>query len=233
MITSQTTRAFVLSGCLLVSAGYLAQATNYEQVPIRAPLAELPMQLAPWQGARAEDLDKDVLAVLGVDDYINRVYRAQAGAPLGLYIGYYKSQREGESMHSPLNCLPGAGWIPMSSGRLAIPVQLSASGSAVGSSPQTPPSTIEVNRYVVQKGGETMLVLYWYQSHGRVIASEYWGKIYMVLDAIRTNRTDAALVRVIVPVTNTGGGSSEQQAERVASDFVRTIFPLLGQHLPA
>ncbi|MEP7304808.1 MAG: exosortase C-terminal domain/associated protein EpsI [Acidobacteriota bacterium] len=230
MITSQTTRACVLSGCLLVSAGYLAHATNYEQIPIRVPLADLPMQLAPWQGARAEDLDKDVLAVLGVDEYINRVYRAHAGTALGLYIGYYQSQREGESMHSPLNCLPGAGWLPMSSGRLTIPVQ--AAANSVGSSQPTQPSTIEVNRYVVQKGGETMLVLYWYQSHGRVVASEYWGKIYMVLDAIRTNRTDAALVRVIVPVADTGG-ASEQQAERVASDFVRTIFPLLGQHLPA
>ena len=229
MIASQTARACVLSSCLLISAGYLAHATDYEQVPIRMPLAELPMQLAPWQGAGAADLDQEVLGVLGVDDYINRVYRAQAGPTLGLYIGYYKSQREGESLHSPLNCLPGAGWLPTSSGRLAIPVQ---AANTAGSGQLTQPATIEVNRYVVQKGGETMLVLYWYQSHGRVIASEYWGKIYMVLDAMRTNRTDAALVRVIVPVATTGGGS-EQQAERAASDFVRTIFPLLGQHLPA
>ena len=116
MITNQTARAFVLSGCLLFSAVYLAYATNYEQIPIRVPLAELPMQLAPWQGARAEDLDKEVLAVLGVDDYINRVYRAQAGTALGLYICYYKRQREGESMHSPLNCLPA----PDDGSRLAI-----------------------------------------------------------------------------------------------------------------
>jgi EpsI family protein len=145
---------------------------------------------------------------------------------LGLYIGYYQSQREGDSMHSPLNCLPGAGWLPVSSGRLAIPVQAPADSASAAA------GTIEVNRYVVQKGGETMLVLYWYQSHGRVIASEYWGKIYMVLDAIRTNRTDAALVRVIVPM-GSSGASSEQQAERLGSDFVKTIFPLLGQHLPA
>jgi EpsI family protein len=230
MITNPMMRALVLSGCLLASSVYLAGATNYEQIPIRVPLAELPMRLAPWEGARAEDLDKQVLAVLGVDDYINRVYRAGAGGVLGLYIGYYKSQREGDSMHSPLNCLPGAGWLPVRSGRLAIPVQ--ATASPAGSSQTVSPSTIEVNRYLVQKGGDTMLVLYWYQSHGRVIASEYWGKIYTVLDAIRINRTDAALVRVIVPVLNTDG-SSEKEAERTGSEFVRTIFPLLGQHLPA
>jgi EpsI family protein len=177
-----------------------------------------------------EDLDKQVLAVLGVDDYINRVYRAGAGGSLGLYIGYYKRQREGDSMHSPLNCLPGAGWLPVSSDRLAIPVQ--ATAGPTGSSQMVSPSTIEVNRYLVQKGGDTMLVLYWYQSHGRVIASEYWGKIYTVLDAIRLNRTDAALVRVIIPVINTDA-SPEEQAERTGTEFVRAIFPLLGQHLPA
>jgi EpsI family protein len=230
MITNQTIRALVLSGCLLASAAYLSGATRYEQTPIRVPLAELPMQLAPWQGARAEDIEKDVLAVLGVDDYINRVYRAGSSEAVGLYIGYYKSQREGESMHSPLNCLPGSGWLPVSTGRIAIPVQTSA--NAAGAGEPSHPSTIEVNRYLVQKGGETMLVLYWYQSHGRVVASEYWGKIYMVLDAIRLNRTDAALVRVIVPVGNTDS-TSEKQAERIGTEFVRTIFPLLGQHLPA
>jgi EpsI family protein len=226
MITNQTTRALLLSTCLVVSAVYLARATSYEEIPIREPLAGLPMQLTAWQGTRAEDLDKEVLAVLGVDDYINRVYRRQSGAALGLYIGYYKSQREGESIHSPLNCLPGAGWLPISNGRMAIPVQVAADSSQPAHS-----STIEVNRYLVQKGGETMLVLYWYQSHGRVIASEYWGKIYMVLDAVRINRTDAALVRVIVPVVN-ADGASEKQAERAGSDFVQAIFPLLGQHLP-
>ena len=173
MVTNQTTRAIVLSGCLLASAYYLSRATTYEQVPTRVPLADLPMQLTAWQGMRAEDLDKETLAVLGVDDYINRVYRGEVTGPLGLYIGYYKSQQEGGTIHSPLNCLPGAGWLPISSGRLAIPVQ-----TAAGSSPSTPASTIEVNRYLVQKGGDTMLVLYWYQGHGRVIASEYWGKIY-------------------------------------------------------
>ena len=227
MFTNATTRAVVLSGCLVTSALGLARATNFEQIPVRVPLADLPMRFASWQGARAEDLDKQTLAVLGVDDYINRVYRGGAAGGLGLYIGYYQSQREGGSIHSPLNCLPGAGWLPVSSGRLAIAVDSPASdGQTIR------PSTIEVNRYLVQKGGETMLVLYWYQSHGRVIASEYWGKIYQVVDAVRINRTDAALVRVIVPV-NSLGGASEQQAERAGTDFVRAVFPLLGQHLPA
>jgi EpsI family protein len=121
-------------------------------------------------------------------------------------------------MHSPLNCLPGSGWQPLSSGRQTIQI--------AGAAP------IEVNRYLIQKGGESMLVLYWYQSHGRVIASEYWGKYYMVADAIRMNRTDAALVRVIVPIGGTKA-AGEHQAEATGVEFVRALFPLLARHLPA
>jgi EpsI family protein len=87
---------------------------------------------------------------------------------------------------------------------------------------------IEVNRIVISKGLDQQLVLYWYQSHGRVVASEYWGKIYTVLDALRTNRTDAALVRVICPV----GGAAEAKAEREAVRFVQSFFPLLDDYLP-
>jgi EpsI family protein len=214
-VSGRLLRALILGGCLLASAWYLSRATRFEQIPTRVPLSELPMRFSTWEGDRAEDLDDQVLAVLGVDDYINRVYHVGGGNAVGLYVGYYASQREGESMHSPLNCLPGAGWLPMSSGRLAIPVDRA--------------QPIEVNRYLVQKGGEAMLVLYWYQSHGRVIASEYWAKVFMVLDAVRLNRTDAALVRVVIPIN---GAASEGQAERLGSDFVRTLFPLLSRHLP-
>jgi EpsI family protein len=93
--------------------------------------------------------------------------------------------------------------------------------------PVTAGESIEVNRYVIQKGLEKQVVLYWYQSHGRVIASEYWAKIYLVMDAIRMNRADGALVRVISPVLN-----SEKTAERHAVNFIRDLFSLLNRHLP-
>src|SRR5262249_52116959 len=135
---------------------------------------------------------------------------------VGLYIGYYMSQRQGDTMHSPMNCLPGSGWQPISGGRMTI---------EMGGQPR------EVNRYIVEKSGDHLLVLYWYQSHGRVVGSEYWGRIYMALDAMRMNRTDAALVRIVVPIPYTEK-SGEDAAERLAVQFVRTMFPLLDRHLP-
>src|ERR1700750_3405842 len=97
-MTNQTTRAIILGGCLLVSAAYLARTTNTAPAPTRTPLADLPLRLARWQG-HGEDIDKQVLAVLGADDYVNRVYRGDDGS-VALYIGYYNSQRPGETMQA-------------------------------------------------------------------------------------------------------------------------------------
>jgi EpsI family protein len=166
-------------------------------------------------------MENKVLKVLGVDDYLNRVYYRPDRAAAGLYIGYYNSQRQGDSIHSPQNCLPGSGWEPLERSDLAIPV-----ATAAGS------QDISVNRYLIQKGVDRQLVLYWYQSHGRVVASEYWSKFFLVRDAVRLNRTDAALVRVVVPIAG-GDDSGEGRAERQAVDFVKALFPQLPQYLPS
>ena len=226
MNTSLIARVLVLSACMVVSAVALTRASRSEPTLLRQPLVEFPMQLGDWQGTRAADLEPEVLNQLRVSEYLNRVYRRGATpVPVGLYVGYYQTQRQGETMHSPLNCMPGAGWQPVSTGRAYVP--LSAEESAVTGSP----SPLDINRYVVRKGPDSILVLYWYQSHGRVVASEYWGKVYTVLDAIQLNRTDAAMVRVIVPLATTEP-DAEAQAEQVGIEFVHRMFPHLVRHLP-
>jgi EpsI family protein len=136
-------------------------------------------------------------------------------------MGFYGTQRQGDSIHSPLNCMPGAGWEPLSKALKTIDVPGNQG-----------PAEIAVNRMVIGKGLDRMLVLYWYQSHGRAIASEYWSKLYLIHDAMRINRTDAALVRVIVPIPlNTP--ESESTAEAQATGFVRSMYPLLHKYVPS
>jgi EpsI family protein len=188
-----------------------------ELIPLREPLSRLPFQIGSWMGSDTEPFSDQVMAVLGVDEYVSRYYTHPDEPPISLYVGYYQSQREGDTIHSPMNCLPGAGWFPVSSGRAAVPLP---DGQA-----------IEVNRYVIQKGLDQQLVLYWYQSNGRVVASEYWSKIYMVYDAVRLNRSDAALVRVITPFQAVPG--HEAEAERRAIEFVQALFPQLERFLPS
>jgi EpsI family protein len=158
--------------------------------------------------------------VLGVSDYLNRVYRTSSGTPVGLYVGYYNSQRQGDSIHSPMNCLPGAGWEPLSRSSVKIPVAM-----------REGPTEIDANRYVIQKGLERQLVLYWYQSHGRTVASEYWSKFYLIADAVRLNRTDGALVRVIAAIDG-DSAQAEQKAEARALRFVNDLLPQLDPYLP-
>jgi EpsI family protein len=183
-----------------------------EPVPLRQPFDQLPMSMDGWQG-RNDPLDERIVTALGVSDYVNRAYINGGSQRVDLYVGYYQSQRTGETIHSPKNCLPGAGWEPVRAGRLTIPIDAA------------PP--IVVNEYLVEKGSAQYLVLYWYQAHGRVIASEYSGKAWLVFDAITRNRTDEALVRVLTPTRNGEGHARER-----AVQFVQALYPRLSTFIP-
>jgi EpsI family protein len=214
------TRVIVIFVCLLAGAVAVARADRYEEQPLRTSLTVFPMQLGDWMGYQQPPFTARVLEVLGLDEYLTRSYAGPDRQAVGLYIGYWKSQRSGDSIHSPLNCLPGAGWEPVSQTTLEVPD---------ARTPGAPPAVI--NRYVVQKGLERQLILYWYQSHGRIVASEYWSKFYLVADAVRFNRTDGAIVRIVSPITGTGP-EAEANAERVALRFINDLLPKLDAFLP-
>jgi EpsI family protein len=213
-------RAAVL--CLMLGATtvLLANARRTETAVARTAFDSFPMTLAGWRATVDPPMAPEILKVLGVDDYLSRIYYTPSGAAaVGLYMGYYGSQRQGDTIHSPLNCLPGAGWEPVIEGRKTI-----ANADGAG-------RDITVNRYIVKKGLDRQLVLYWYQSHGRVVASEYWSRAFLINDAIRMNRTDGSLVRVIAPIAVSAedGGAA---AEHLAEEFVRVLFPQLPSFLP-
>ena len=221
-------RSLIVSAWMLAAALGLGRLSKTEAVAMRQPLASFPLQIVSWQGEPAPEIDPKILAVLGADELLNRAYVGPNRAAIGLLIAYYASQRQGDAIHSPLNCLPGSGWVPVKTGRTSVPVD----AGPMSNEPAVPSRSIEINHYVVQQGLDKLLVLYWYQSHGRVIASEYRSKFYMILDALRMNRTDAALVRVISPVADVEA-SGEEVAEQHAVAFVKSLFPLLGRYLPA
>ena len=142
-------------------------------------------EIGAWRG-QDSPLDPEIIKLVAVDDYMNRYYRS-GDAELGLYVGYYKSQREGEALHSPMQCLPGAGWEPTRTESIEV------TGGTDGR-PRT------INKLFVEKGLNRMLVLYWYQTENRVTASEYWRKIFLVKDAAQAsapNRLRSQLSRTI------------------------------------
>ena len=205
-------RFLVTAGLLLAGIALLHGVSHGEPVSLRQPLGQLPMAMDGWLG-QDEPLEARTVAALGVSDYTNRAYVSSGGQPVDLYVGYYQSQRTGETIHSPKNCLPGAGWEPVRAGRLTVPIAAAPA--------------IVVNEYLVEKGPAQYLVLYWYQTQGRVIASEYSGKAWLLFDAITRNRTDAALVRVLTSTKN-----GEEQARARVVQFVQALHSRLDTFIP-
>jgi EpsI family protein len=204
-------RACVLA-LLVLCAGGWARTNRHREIFPSVPLSSFPMQLDQWRGFNGPELAPDVARVLGADDSMNRVYRRSDGATVGLWVAFYASQRQGDAIHSPLNCLPGTGWTSLQHTRPVLDVN---------------GASLPINRYLIQKRGERQLVMYWFQGRGRVVASEYANKGYLLVDALRQRRTDGALVRVTAPVDG-----DERAVERGAVDFIAALQPQLARWLP-
>lgn len=206
----------LLVGCLAT----LRLRGDTDRVPPTPPLTFMPETIG---SLRAQDipLDQATLDVLGDGRFLNRVYTplgpdGQAdGTPVSLFIGYFPTQRTGQAIHSPQNCLPGAGWSFLSSKVIDLK---SDNGKPY-----------QVGEYLIGNAGTKQVVLYWYLAHGRSVANDYLAKAYMMLDAIRWNRTDGALVRVVTPVQPTEPLAHAQQR---AIDFAEQVKPLLPRFIP-
>lgn len=213
---SQQLRFWVLFVVLIAGGALIMTWERAGEAKVsREPLASLPNQLGAWrQAGRDERFGKEVEDVLRADDYVSRTYAAADGKVASLYVGYHASQRAGATYHSPLNCLPGSGWNLTEPARTVV-------------TPTTGADAFEANRYIIERGGDRQLLLYWYQGRGRAVASEYKDKIHTVLDSVSRRRSDGAMVRVLMPV-----GKSEEETLRAATDLAAQVAPALPRFVP-
>lgn len=201
---------------LLVGVGATQGGVREQRhMPLRAPLAtSVPATIDGFQGTDLV-ISEAEQRVAGMDTYVLRDYARPeaeaAGESFSIYVGYYDRQTQGKTIHSPKNCLPGAGWEPLTADRSTIP---------------TPTGPVPVNRYLIQNGAAQALVLYWYQGRGRVAASEYEVKWHLLRDQSLYGRSDEALVRIIVPVT-TNEDEAFERAQKVAGTLVPAVFEAL------
>lgn len=216
----RSARFWVLVALLVSCLTTLKLRGDEDHVPPSAPLALVPETM---DSRTAEDIpmSSETLAILGDGRFLNRVYTNQGGsgqspeAPISLFIAYFPTQRTGQSIHSPQNCLPGAGWSFLSSKVIDLP--------SVNGRPYP------VGEYLIGNGTEKQVVLYWYLAHGRSVANDYLAKGYMMLDALRWNRTDGALVRIVTPVIPT---ESLADAQHRAIRFANQLTPMLPRFIP-
>ena len=199
---------------LLQAVAYYAVASRRDIIPNVAPLSVFPAVVQGWNLEHEYPIDEEVQKVLRADDTLNRVYVSpedKTGA--SLMIAFFRTQRYGQSTHSPKNCLPAAGWRPTEDMKVSVDIP--------GRAP------IVVNKYVIAHGDEQSIVLYWYQSHNRVIAGELAARCWLVADAIRYSRSDTALVRIVVPILG-----DRSAAENAAVNFVRAVYPDVVRQFP-
>lgn len=212
---------------LFVTALILHSRGDTDRVPPSEPLSRMPETIGQWTGHDLPIAD-DILAVLGKGDFLNRVYTSSqpvrlgeasmpvdSNLPIGLFIGYFPTQRTGQSIHSPQNCLPGAGWT-FDSRRYVTLQDVNGKSYKVG-------------EYQISNGETRQFVIYWYQAHGRSIPNEYVARAYMVADAIRMDRTDGALVRVITQIAPT---ETVTEARKRAIRFTSMMAPMLPRFIP-
>jgi EpsI family protein len=175
----------------------------------------LPSQIGDWTGTDVPISHKE-LEILGPGEYLQRDYEnASQMQPINLFIPFFPSQRAGDTIHSPDHCLTGAGWFPIS--RQVIPLLLQGG------------SSIHVNRYVVSKSGQRQLVLYWFQAHGRVVASEWQAKYQLISDSLHMNRSDGGMVRLMTPMLD---GESPDAAQVRILKLGSQVLPLLDSYIP-
>ena len=206
------TRRFAVLFVLILAGGTVVNAWNFlgEKSVERKELKAFPKQVGAWeQTGGDEKFDNETMAVLRASDYLLRNYRSPDGRMMNFYVGYYSSQRDGATYHSPLNCLPGSGWTMKEPGQITI-------------SPEGRPSFV-ANRYLIQNGDHKELLIYWYLGRGRATDSEYWGKVYTVIDSVRLRRSDAAMIRIMTPVQGSDSDALKEAAQLAAQ--VSTILP--------
>ena len=212
---SNTIRFWILLAVLLLGGGIINLWERAGEARVaRSPLKDFPAQIGSWRQT-GDDLrfDDETEKVLRADDYLARNFVSN-GRTASFYVGYYATQRNGATYHSPLNCLPGSGWVMSDAARITI-------------TPLGGGTPFEVNRFVVANGRDRALMIYWYQGRGRAVASEYWGKIYTVFDSVRRRRSDGAMVRVMVPV-----GNSQDEAQKTAVELASQAVLPLAAYVP-
>jgi EpsI family protein len=187
-----------------------------ENIHPNKPFSTFPKTIGKWIG-REGRFAESTYEILGVDDSFLGNYTAPDGSQIQLYVGFHQSQREGDLIHSPKNCMPGSGW------------NITQTSLKELSMPNSNPGKIKVIKLLLEKSSQKQIVLYWFQSRGRFISSEYMQKIYLIIDAITRHRTDGAFVRLIAPVVN----GNEDVSLKNLEDFFKLLMPILQDYIPS
>ncbi len=208
-------RIYLLLGVLIIGGVFINWFEQRGEVSTaRQSLSNLSANLGDWrQKGNEVKFDAATESILRTTEYTQREYTARDGRIANLYIGYYASQRTGATYHSPQNCLPGAGWVMIQPEFVEIKTPSGKSFTA--------------NKFIIENGVYSEVLIYWYQGRGRATASEYADKINTIRDSVLRRRSDGAMVRVMTAV-----GGDEPKATAAAIDLSANAADQLSDFIP-
>lgn len=212
---ANTYRVIIVVSIMLATSLTLAYFNQSEDIEINKSLSGFPLQIGDWQG-KSYQFEQWVNEKTGVDDSFVGRYFIGSGQYIELYIGYYENQREGDTIHSPKNCMPGSGWNIIESSIVEVRM------------PSAKKSSIKVAKLILQNGSKREMMLYWYHSRGRIIASEYYHKFFLVFDSLSKHRTDGSFIRLISPISK-----NEQETLALLKRFISLLFPIIQEYIPS
>jgi exosortase D (VPLPA-CTERM-specific) len=209
---------FITAVAILVVTLTIHSTVDFrEKIPSSRPFIQFPLAIGEWQGKR-QFLDKQFIDALQFSDYTSVDYSKHDSMPVNVYVAYYESQRKGSSIHSPETCLPGSGWLFKEAGTVTIPLYVKS------------PSSVTVMRALMERGGSTQLVYFWFNQRGRILTNPYEMKIYNIWDALTKKRTNGALVRFITPMA---ASEKVEDADKRLKSFIKEMIPTLNEFIPA
>ncbi len=185
-----------------------------QTMALAAPLDTLPREMIGFKSAD-RIIGEEEQRVAGMSSYVMRQFYADSTEEFSVYVGYYERQAQGRTIHSPKNCLPGAGWEVLEATLAEIP---------------TSNGPVAVNRYELAREGQRALVFYWYQGRGRVAVNEYAVKWELMRDAALHGRSEEALVRIVV---NLDDDTDDAQAVQLATEVAERLIPAVYEVLPS
>ncbi len=214
-MTISLPRIIILLSLFIITFFLLQDVAGVKRTPIKKPLAQFPVIIGEWQAISSRQSSDQVINLLGVDDYIEYNYATEQGKQVNFYAAFYEVVGNGRGYHSPKNCIPGGGW-----GIEAV--------NTITITPEGKNEPVTIAEMVIRNRNEYQIVYYWFQNRGRIIASEYWEKIYLVLDAIFKKRRDGTFVRLMAYADD----GDLEKARRELGAIAPALIAELGKFLP-
>lgn len=177
------------------------------------PLTHALSKIEGWTCIGSTPLRNKVVNALKLDDYANMSF-SDGRHIVGLYVGFYFTDKKIGAAHDPTVCYPGQGWL-LSDMKKA---KLNLRGLS------TP---INYSSMIGRLGPEKDLIFYWFQSFDKTSSDTFFQKIEALWGRVKGQPEDNAFVRLTISLSE----DSLLGSRRALDDFISHFYPVFLRYM--